>query len=171
MIRLYFFLTICCLTLWSCNKGATDISSPDNSNVEVYQGGVYIYCESGPYRFTLDSLIANCSTTDTFSLSTLGTWSPGTSCFYDSNPKLATSDTNYDFIYESALPTFTRSDVEVTLIPHIIVGADKISTDKHPYMSAYQAKWENNTLKLYYFNTRIAGCLYNMITWKLERSE
>jgi len=173
--RLYFALLMYCHIFWSCHQSITEPPSPTDSNVVVYHGDIYIACDNGPlYRFTLDSLIANCSAEDTFNLSfPTGIQTNTATCTYDGNPVLATSDTDYDFAISrnDIQTTFTHPNIDVTLLPYLIIDTDTIFTNEHPFYSAYQADWENNILNLYIYNAYIGGCLHDMIIWRLEREE
>jgi len=173
--RLYFILLTLCHIFWGCNQGMTDLPIPSDSNVVVYHGDTYIACDNGPlYRFTLDSLVANCNAVDTFNLSfPTGIQTNNSTCLYDGNPALATSSEVYDFALSrnDMQPIFTNPDVEVTPLPYLVIDNDTIASNEYPFYGLHEAKWENHILKLYIYNAYIGGCLHDKVIWYLEQNE
>lgn len=171
--RFYTLLIIICYACWSCHQGIMESPMPSDSNVTIYHGDIYIACDNGPlYRFSLDSLITNCSSSDTFQLSfPRGIQTNESTCAYDGNLALATSDTIYDFALsrDDMKPSFTDTDIEMTVIPYVVIGNDTIPTNEYPFYGAYQITQENDVLKLYIYNAYVGGCLHDKIVWYLER--
>lgn len=173
--RLYLVIIISCYIFFACDDDMTEPPTPTDETV-IYHGDVYIACDNGPdYRFSLDSLIANCNATDTFNLSfPMEIQTVTSTCLYDGNFSLATSASVYDFSVAriDMQPTFTSSDVVLTTIPSVVtVEGDTLSTQTYPFYSAYEANWTDNRLELYIYNAYVGGCLHDKVLWRLERNE
>ncbi len=154
------------LIFTSCDMEETEPTA------QVYHGSVYIQCDPRPeYYFSLDSLIANCSSTDSFevALPALQT------CLYDSNSTLAGSPTDYDFrvyqnLQDAGIKNLSMADSSIQVVPisSIVLDANVFNAGTHPFYGGYRASWDDQTLDVYIFNRYVGGCLHDEVVWHLE---
>ncbi len=141
---------------------------------QIYHGAVYIQCEVGPeYYFSLDSLVANCSSADSFEVALPAVQT----CFYDNNPSLAASPTDYDFLifrdpndWQIMNLVMADSTAQVDWIPFVVIDGDIVNAQNHPLYNAYRVSWTDKILHLYIFNRYLGGCLHDEVVWHLEQN-
>ncbi len=164
--RLMLSAFLALLSFLSC-----DLEDP-SPNAQIYHGGVYIQCDLGPnYYFSLDSLIANCVSTDSFEVALPAIQT----CYYDGNPTLSDDSTNYDFLVSRNLSDWqvmgfavADSTVQVDIIPFIVVDNEVLAPGNLPFYGAYRATWPDKVLHVYLLNRYQGGCLHDEVVWHLE---
>lgn len=159
---LSIFFVILIFTTTSCSKKSVEIEESKADSLKVHSGGVYIQCDLGPYFFSIDSLIKNCSVAKSLTDSV-----PFSNCNIDFDaPKLVDLN-NFDF-------KVTRGyilELTNTPISQKPVEAKTISEGgKYPFVqfyNGYEIKIsENKQLTLLFFYAHIAGCLHDAMVWE-----
>jgi len=148
---------------------------PDSS---FLYGSVYFACDMGPYQFSIDSLIANCSAPGSLSDSL----NIEAFVFQDSSLVRCTYDFIADQLSDVNNPDFTisRSLDGQTFEASWAITIDSITATNfsnetiilengmYPFYNAYKVNISQDSLMhLYFFNSYIGGCLHDLMVWEL----
>lgn len=157
---LLFFATIS-LIISSCSKKEVVANN-------IHSGGVYIQCDEGPYFFSIDSLIQNCSLAESLneSVPLFG------NCIIDSDAHKLVDIDNFDFKVTRAY----RLEWANSLISQKPVEAKTVlDSDKYPstqFYNGYEIQLsENEVLTLLFFNAIAAGCWHDVMVWEYVETE
>ncbi len=151
--------------------------SIEESNTAIYSGAVYMACEIGPYYFTIDSLIANCSqeggSMDSLTLDQLA-WQDSSlnRCGYDSDfMKLAGDPWEFKIERIGNWSTFSFEWQEGAAILNPIfpsIDGQLYEDDQYPFYNGFEVEVGETKLRIMVFNTYIGGCLHDLIVWEYE---
>ena len=148
---------------------------PDSS---FLYGSVYFACDMGPYQFSIDSLIANCSApgslSDSLSIEAFGFQDSSlVRCTYDFIADQLSDNNNPDFTISRSLDgqTFEASwTITIDNTSSINFTNDVVSLEEgmYPFYNGHQVNIsQDSLLHLYFFNTYIGGCLHDLMVWEL----
>ena len=148
------------------------------NETELHSGSVYFACDFGPYSFSLDSLLANCSQEGGLIDSLTSDYiiendSTVIRCTYDGNPSLAAAAdwgfkitrtiTGNTFEIEWQNDDFNSNPINATIDGNIH------TEQEYPFYNGLEIELnENKKLSLLFFNIYIGGCFHDLMVWELE---
>ena len=168
---LFFSLSIC---LSSCEEEAQPSPS-------YHSGYISIGCDPGPYYLSIDSLIANCGSTQALpqmlekvrldsiynrQLTLLN------ACLIDEWRDKLGSSSQFDLKLErgqSLLALSLTTNYNFTQIPMELDGnsLSDPATD-YPYLAGYEIDLNPGNMRLFALNIWVGGCLHDMLVWEVE---
>ncbi|MEM6800937.1 MAG: hypothetical protein AAF696_06005 [Bacteroidota bacterium] len=147
-----------------------------------YSGYISIGCDPGPYYLSIDSLIANCSSTEAlpevFEKVRLDSiynrqLSLPNACLIDEMKNRLGNSTQFDLKLErgqSLLALSLTTNYNFTQIPLELDGniLSNPNTD-YPYLAGYQIDLNPGSMRLFALNIWVGGCLHDMMVWEIKR--
>jgi len=166
----YFLLVFATVSfsIVSCSKKPVEIEEPDPVIKKVHSGGVYIQCDMGPYFFSIDSLIENCSVAKSLNDSI-----PFSNCVIDSDAHKLADSNNFDFKTGLQGHNLELTNTPISQKP---VEVKTVSEGgKYPFIQFYNGYEihlsENEILTLLFFNALAAGCWHDVMVWEYVETE
>lgn len=169
-----FILFVIALSSFACSS--TDmVDEPTENNTVLHSGAVYFACDFGPYSFSLDSLLANCSQVggqiDSLTLDYITNDSTHVRCTYDGNESLVAEDWDFKITRTSSGTTFEiewqdNSFNTASILPNI--DGNIHMEQEYPFYNGMEiALDDDRKLSLLFFNAYIGGCFHDLMVWEL----
>lgn len=175
-MRVLFILFIIS-TGFACSSVDSIGESIESNETELHAGSVYFACDFGPYSFSLDSLLENCSqegglidslTSDYIIANNMTT----STCTYDGNDSLAAEIWDFKITRTGNGNTFEIEWQNENPISNPILASidgNIHAEQEYPFYNGIELTLdENKKLSLLFFNVYIGGCFHDLMVWQLE---
>lgn len=176
-IEIGLFILFIVINHIACSSIDTIEETIENNTTELHSGSVYFACDFGPYSFSLDSLLANCSQEGSLIDSITSDYISNINfnsapCTYDGNPSLANENWDFKIARDGTGNTFGiewQSNNFNTNPTNASIDGNIHEEQEYPFYNGMEIELEGNRkLSLLFFNVYIGGCFHDLMVWELE---